>query len=153
MYDKIVEILIYLLLEIKEKQSLNDIDLSKLEESGYSPLEISAALSWLFEKMRFNETQLPSHVSADSSRSFRIFHDVEKLAIDAQARGFLMQLRELNLVTEIELEYVIERIMLSGYSRANIEDVKAIVSSVFFEMKDPSLYGTSNKIFDSGTIH
>ena len=56
MYERIVDILIYLLLEIRKSQSLQEIDLSQLEKDGYTTTEISAALSLLFEKMNFSDT-------------------------------------------------------------------------------------------------
>jgi len=130
MYERIVDILIYLLLEIRKSQSLQEIDLSQLEKDGYTTTEISAALSLLFEKMNFSDTN-ENRIATTSPESHRTFHDVEKLAMDVESRGFLLQLRELNLINDLELEYIIERVMLSGFSNASVDDVKAIVSSVF----------------------
>ncbi|MBS4028028.1 MAG: DUF494 family protein [Ignavibacteriales bacterium] len=132
---------------------MNDLDLTEIEAKGYSPSEISTALSYLFEKVTFTDEQ-GNQAAHSSPHSHRIFHDVEKIAMDAQSRGFLLQLRELNLISDIEFEYIVERIMLSGYTNATLEDVKAIVSSVFFEIKDPLLSGTRSLMLDGdGTIN
>ncbi|MEK7263582.1 MAG: DUF494 family protein [Bacteroidota bacterium] len=152
MFEKIVEILIYILTQIREKNSLSDIDVSQLEKDGYTTTEISATFSWLIEKMHLNEEIVvtPSTLTPESHRAF---HEIEKLAIDTEARGYLVQLRELGLINDLELEYIIERIMLGDYSHANVDDIKVIVSSIFFEMKDAVLWGARNSFIQGGTVH
>jgi uncharacterized protein Smg (DUF494 family) len=60
--------------------------------------------------------------------SHRVFHEVEKNVLSPEAQGYLMQLRELGLVSDLDIETIIDRVMVSGYSRVNLEDMKSFVA-------------------------
>jgi uncharacterized protein Smg (DUF494 family) len=103
MKERIVEILIYLMSEMQENKTLQDIDLGDLKNKGYTQSEISAAYSWIFENMQNSPPQpLPSGRPAGSSR--RVLHDAEKLVFSTESQGYLIQLRELGLLDEVDLE-------------------------------------------------
>ena len=64
MKEKVVEILLYLMSEIRDDKRLADIDLNDLQNRGYSQSEISAAFSWLFDTLQgstieFDRGRLP----------------------------------------------------------------------------------------------
>ncbi|MFI5250939.1 MAG: DUF494 family protein [Bacteroidota bacterium] len=133
MYEKIVEILIYVLNEVrKTNKPLGEIDISQLENKGYTDAEISTAFSWLFDRLRSGTESKPNFV--DQTRgSFRVLHHAEQHVISSQAFGFLLQLQQLEIITDSELEIIIERAMLSGYDRLNTVDIHDIVASVLFD--------------------
>jgi uncharacterized protein Smg (DUF494 family) len=122
MKEKVVEILVYLMNEIRDDRALGEIDLSELRERGYTQSEISTAFSWLHD--HFGET-----ARADAG-SRRMLHEAEKMMLSVEAQGLLIHLRELGLLQDRELEIVIERAMMSGYERLTMVDVQGLVASV-----------------------
>ncbi len=140
MYEKIIEIIVYLVNEIRNNKRLGEIDLKVLEQSGYTQTEISNAFSWLFDKLAGSEENAQSF-SGSSGRSYRILHDVERMVISPDAHGYLIQLRELGILTDAALEGVIERAMMSNYPSVGLEEVKSIVCSFVFEKEESNKSG------------
>ncbi len=128
MKEKIVEILIYLMTEIRENKHMTDIDLGTLTRKGYTQTEISAALSWLYESMHI--TEAGTRVSVPVPGSWRVLHEAEKQVIGIEGYGYLVQLRTLGIIDDADLETVIERAMMSGYERLSFEDIREVVGSV-----------------------
>lgn len=143
MQERIIEIIVYVLNEIKATQkSLQDIDVQQLEKLGFTNSEMNAAFSWLFDRlylseMNFNLTQ------SEKSKSHRILHEVEKLIIMPEAYGYLLQLRELDIVTDIEMEFIIERIMINYTHPVDLREMIAITASIIFQ-KDEHILGSSS---------
>ena len=73
MHERIVEILMFLVSELKSNKQLNDIDVSFLTKSGYTQSEISTAFSWLFERMSVGQQVVtPSSQPETSFRFLKI---------------------------------------------------------------------------------
>jgi uncharacterized protein Smg (DUF494 family) len=133
MYEKIVEILIYVLNEVrKTNKPLGEIDISQLEKKGYTEAEISTAFSWLFDRLRTG-VELRMDVQNRNRGSFRVLHTAEQQVITPDAFGFLLQLQQLNIISDSDLEIVIERAMLSGFDRLSAADIHDIVATVLFD--------------------
>lgn len=131
MEDKIVELIIYILKEIKTLEiNLQDVDTRKLEKLGYSKSEMNVAFSWLFDKLCLRDLGLGS--LDETPHSFRILHEVEKLAISPDAYGYLIQLRELNIISESYIEDIIDKIMMTQSHPIELDEMKEIVSSFIF---------------------
>jgi uncharacterized protein Smg (DUF494 family) len=130
MQEKIVEILIHVLSEIqKTNKPLTEIDITALEKKGYTPSEISTAFSWLVDRIQEKgETK-----NNRQEHSFRILHAVEKEVISSEAFGYLLSLHELNLISDEELETIIERAMMSGFDKLDQEEIRMIALSVLFD--------------------
>jgi uncharacterized protein Smg (DUF494 family) len=149
MNDRVVEILTYIMTEIRGQKSNPD----KLElisrdllQRGYSQHEISFAFTWLFERYR-GESEEVFSISPASRGSFRVLHELEKAVIAPEAFGYLLQLKQLRLVTDVDIENIIERAMLAGVARIAAEDIKALVASVLFSpegMRDRALIFEGN---------
>jgi len=132
--ERIVEILMYVLNEVqKTKKPLGEIDLSSLMQKGYTQEEIITAFTWLQDRLK-SDVKFLEVASRQQSASFRILHSAEKYVIPAEAFGYLIQLHQLNIITEAELELVIERSMLSGFEQLTVDEIKAIVASIVFDM-------------------
>ncbi len=134
MNDRVVEILAYIMTEIRGQKSNPD----KLElisrdllQRGYSQHEISFAFSWLFE--RYNgESEEVFGISPASRNSFRVLHELEKAVIAPEAYGYLLQLKQLRLLNDVEVESIIERAMMAGVARVTMAEVKALVVATLF---------------------
>jgi len=80
-------------------------------------------------------------------------HDVEKLVISSEAYGYLLQLRFLSLITDYDMETVIERALTIGTSTISIEDIKSIAATIIF---GSDANGTWDGVFihpGTNTIH
>lgn len=146
-----MEIIYFLLSEIKENTPLTEIDLKPLSVRGFSETEISTAFSWLIDKFAegpvenpvvlsvpFGKRNMLDPAKSGEEASFRIYHDAERMVITAEARGFLSQMLELGLISDAEQEFVIDRIMLAGTPTATLEDVKELVANLLFHFEHPS---------------
>jgi uncharacterized protein Smg (DUF494 family) len=150
MSERIVEILNYIIDEIQSSEimlkKLDQIS-TELYHKGYTEDEISSAFSLLFEKIKLNLDDFKKTTRKTLPHSFRVLHNVERLIISPQAYGYLIQLRELGLIDEMEMEHVIEKSLTIGISTVSLEDIKAIVASLIFN-SEGLLEGT-NYVFDN----
>lgn len=90
MQERIVDIILYLVNELKSNKRLSDVDVTSLTRNGYTQSEISSAFSWLFERLSAEQDKVVSAASPESS--YRLLNDFEKMIIDPQAYGYLIQL-------------------------------------------------------------
>ena len=157
MNERLVEILIFLMQEIQHnRKGMDQLDgLSKeLREQGYTENEINAAFSWLFERIEAQKDDVFLKDQGAGESSFRVLHEVEKMVLSPKAYGYILQLRELGLITQAEMEQIIERAMMLGVPQIDIEDVKSIVASIFFNGEDSEFPQLGKSILDTdGIVH
>ncbi len=151
LYEKIIEIIVYLLGELKKNRQLGEIDLNNLSSLGYTQNEINTAFGWIYSKIYagekiFNEENL-------KNRSFRVLHDVEKNVIKPEAFGYLIQLRELGLITDMDIEVMIDKIMLSAYNKIDLEDIKGYIAAYLLDIDDMTNSNRRIMINTNDTIH
>jgi uncharacterized protein Smg (DUF494 family) len=149
MKEKVVEILVYLMSEIQDDKRLGDIDLNDLRSKGYSQSEISAAFSWLFDNLQSSMVEV-TRPARPVKGSRRALHDAERAMLSTESQGYLIQLAELGLLTDSDLESVIDRVMASGYERISLLELRPIVAGVLFGRR-----GEGDTLFLEGgdTIH
>jgi Smg protein len=152
MQEKIVEIIVYIIKEMRENKELGDINLNELADYGYTETEISTALSWVIDKISLGENLFIAD-KKERRFSYRIFHEAEKMVIDSQARGYMLLLRELGVVDEMDLELIIERVMLSGFQKADLKSIKSIIGSVMFDRDEGNAPGYRFLLMSHDTIH
>ena len=152
MQEKIVEIIVFLIHEIQHNKRLGEIDLRLLSERGYTDNEISTAFSWLFDKINLGENVLTNE-SRKSPRSQRILHDAERAVITPEAHGYLIQLRELGLLDDMEVETAIDRIMMAGFGQVGMQEMKSVIASIMFDYDDSNRIGSRLMLNSKDTIH
>ena len=152
MREKIVEIIVYLMSELRDNIPLGEIDLSVLTNSGYTQTEISTAFSWLSDKITMGEN-LVTEISKSSPHSHRVLHEAERLVFTPEAYGYLIQLRELRLISEEDIETVIDRVMLADYSTAGVQETKSIIASILLEGDDSHNTGSRIMFNSKDTMH
>ena len=131
MHERIVEIILYLVNELRSNKRLNDVDVSSLTRDGYTQSEISSAFSWLFERLAVGKS-LTSPVEG-ASNSHRMLNDAEKTVIESQAHGYLIQCQQLGLLTNADVETLIERIMTAGFGVVGLQEMKSFVAGFLFD--------------------
>lgn len=133
-YERVIEIIVYLLTELKGSKQLSEVDVQKLTKLGYTQNEINTAFSWVYSKIHSGEKIFSG--TGTAARSHRILHEVEKNVIEPEAYGYLIQLRELGMISEMDLETVIDRIMASGYMKVNKDDIKFFLAGYLLDIED-----------------
>jgi Smg protein len=133
MQERIVEILLYLVNELRSNKRLSDVDVSSLTRDGYTQSEISSAFSWLFERLTLGKSI--TDVSSGASTSYRMLNDIEKMVIESQAFGYLIQCRQLGLLSTLDIETIIERIMMAGFSTVGLPEMKSFVAGYLFDLE------------------
>ena len=151
MQEKIIELIVFLMKEIRQTADISTVDVSKLAERGYSQSEISTALSWIYDKMNLREPL--KRVRSSRAKSYRIFHEAERQIITKEARGFLIEMYELGLIDMLDLENIIERSLMSGSNAVDRDEIKSIVASVIFEYNSPGKAGSRIMLNSSDTVN
>lgn len=131
MQERIVNIILYLVNELKSNKRLSDVDVTSLTRNGYTQSEISSAFSWLFERLSAEQDKVVSAASPESS--YRLLNDFEKMIIDPQAYGYLIQCQQLGLIKNADVETIIERIVAAGIATIELADMKSLVAGHLFE--------------------
>jgi uncharacterized protein Smg (DUF494 family) len=152
MQEKIVEIIVYIIKEMRDNKELGEINLNELADYGYTETEISTALSWVIDKISLGESVFLA-TRRETRFSHRIFHEAEKMVIESDAQGYLILLRELGVVDEIDIELIIERVMLSGFQKADLKSLKSIIASVMFDRDEGHAPGSRFMLTSHDTIH
>lgn len=151
MKERVVEILMLLMSEMDGTTRLSEIDLDDLKEKGYTQSEINAAFSWLYENIPVQDGVIVRGALA-SKESRRVLHEAEKLALTTEAQGYVMQLCEIGLLTNREVELIIERAMMSGFEKLSIAEMREIVAAVLFA-KPNSWRESRSMLNNNDTIH
>jgi uncharacterized protein Smg (DUF494 family) len=131
MQERIVEIILFLVNELRSKKRLSDVDVSSLTRDGYTQSEISSAFTWLFERISLGKSMIASVGSGGTSH--RMLNETEKMVIDSYANGFLIQCQQLGLLTSVDMETIIERIMMAGFSTVGLPEMKSFVAGFLFD--------------------
>ncbi|MBI2619914.1 MAG: DUF494 family protein [Ignavibacteriales bacterium] len=131
MYERVVEIIMFLVNELKSSKQLSEVDVAVLSNNGYTASEISTAFSWLFERMNVGQAMVEQ--SEANPASHRILHDVEKMVISPEAYGYLLQAQQFKILTNSDIETIIERIMAAGFSTVGIPEMKSFIAGMLFD--------------------
>ncbi len=151
MYERVVEIILFLVNELRTNKQLNDVDVSILTRKGYTQSEISTAFAWLFDRLSVGQVVMLN--DKPEAKSHRVLHAAEKQVIQRDAQGYLLQCHQLGLLGVVEMESIIEKIMSAGFSSVGIEEIKTLIAAALFG-SDDSEGGASRISFDGNdTIH
>ena len=102
-----------------------------LEAQGYSDDEISSAYSWFLKRLDNAPQQFFSAFPKQHS-SNRILNPLERGLMSTAAHGFLLKLLSLSLISDEQLEAILDRLSAYGPKPATLEHIKLIASSVVF---------------------
>ncbi|MGA2297506.1 MAG: DUF494 family protein [FCB group bacterium] len=131
MYEKIIEIIVFVIAELKQNKHFDEIDIDELQRLGYTKEEISTAFSWLVDRIEFSD-KFPTTAVFTNVKSFRVLHDVEKQLFTPEAWGDLIQLHSLGIITNEMIEVLIERAIMMGMQEIDCENLKSFVASFIF---------------------
>lgn len=151
LYEKIIEIIVFLLSELKNNKQLADVDIDNLATLGYTQNEINTAFSWVYSKIYAGEKIFLDEKS--DTRSQRFLHDTEQNIITPEAYGYLVQLKELGLINNMDIDLIIDKIMVSSYSSISKDEMKSIIASYLLDIEEMNDANSRVMINLNDTIH
>lgn len=151
MQEKIIEIIVFILNEMRNSKHINDIDLKKLNKDGYTDAEINTAFAWIFSKIDTGEKVFDD--KKRSGKSHRFFHEAEKNILTTEAMGYLIQMKELGIISDSDGETLIDKVLMAGYQRAGIDEIKLVLSTLLFDSEDRSNSLNHLVLQNNETIH
>ncbi len=101
----------------------------KLLTEGYDSDDISRAFSWLEGA---SDSPMLAAANPPKPNSFRLYTDEEQAVLDMEARGFLLQLEEIGVLSTTTREAVIERALALDHPDMDLDDIKWVVMLVLF---------------------
>jgi Smg protein len=138
MKESVLDILIYLF----ENYVDNEVDAApepdrdalkvELEQAGFADREIDQALVWLES---LSSSPARNH-PVPTSRAIRVFDASECTRLDLECRGYIMQLENLGILSPVQREWVIDRLLALAGEEIDIEQVKWVVLMVLFSQPD-----------------
>jgi uncharacterized protein Smg (DUF494 family) len=155
MNERVVEILVYIMNEMQgEPAAAQHLEILSrdLLQRGYTENEISSAFSWLYERYQNEKQELVRHIGPALPGTFRVLHDLERLVISPAGYGYLLQLKHLGILDDIEIEQVIERAMMAGATRLPEAAIKSLAASALFKL-DGMSDGAFFALEDNAVVH
>ncbi|MBN1634459.1 MAG: DUF494 family protein [Ignavibacteria bacterium] len=148
-YNKILEIIVLILSELKTNKKANEIDYNALSEIGYTSSEINSALAWIFSKIDTDSNFLKNALKNITSR--RIYNEEERKIFTPEALGYLIWLNETGILEDADREILIDRIFLAGYSKIELTDLKSLIAIYLLDIKDINDIKTRLILENNGT--
>lgn len=151
MFERIIEIIVYVIGELRHNKNITDVNVSQLKDLGYTNSEISTAFSWIVDR---KEQENSIHLQESSNpASFRILHEAEEEIFTQDSWGLLVQYQSLGLLDTEQIEVILERAILSGMLKINSEQLKTIVAEMIFEQSKNSLESNRFMLRGNDTIN
>lgn len=137
MNHSVLDVLMYLFETFSEQEHDEATDhgvlRQELLQAGFGEPEVDRALNWLDDLNRDPDHPFPS---APADRSVRIFNAVELGRLDADCRGYLIYLEHVGILSPLQREVVIDRLMALGAGEIDVEQVKWVTLMVLFSQAE-----------------
>jgi uncharacterized protein Smg (DUF494 family) len=134
MYERIIEIIVFVMSELRLNKEINDIDITELRSRGYTSSEISAAISWLIDQLEFSEQFIASGMM-NPHTSFRVMHEAERELFSQQALGEIIQFSSLGLLNNEHIELLIEKATMLGMPELDVSQIRSFIANNVFNVQ------------------
>jgi uncharacterized protein Smg (DUF494 family) len=134
--EKILEIVVYLMNRLTDHQgSVSSFDemSADLRSMGFTDTEISSAYSWLLKHFEDYPDSFATAAAKTDSRAVRVLSEAERRVISPEAYGYLLQLRQLNLLSIEQMEMILDRCALFISDPVDLSEIKVLASVAMFE--------------------
>jgi len=133
MTENVLDVLMYLFETYTDTDAEPEADRNalrvELERAGFGSGEINKALDWLDGlASRDDDPEWES----PTERASRVFNDFESSRLDAAARGYIMYLEQIGILSAAQRELVIDRVMALDSEEIEVEQIKWVVLMVLF---------------------
>ena len=135
MSETVLDVLMYLFETYSEQdieqepESDQSILREELLQAGFGELEVDRALDWL---EGLSVRQLEPFASQPAERSIRLFNPFELSRLDSECRGYILYLEQIGILSAVQRELVIDRLVALGAGDIDVEQVKWVVLMVLF---------------------
>ncbi|NTS78651.1 DUF494 domain-containing protein [Catenovulum sp. SM1970] len=106
----------------------------ELIKAGFEMDEIYKALAWLEKLADLQNSDAIPYLTKPASVSARIYTEEETMRLDAESRGFLLFLEQINVLDLETREMVIDRVMELDTNDFILDDLKWVVLMVLFNV-------------------
>lgn len=132
------DVLMYLFETYIHSEAEMSVDQDKLTDDlaqvGFQRQDIYSALNWLEKLADLQEGDAAPLLLAADPQALRIYTEEETLLLDADCRGFLLFLEQIQVLNFEAREMVIERAMALETNEFGLEDLKWVVLMVLFNI-------------------
>lgn len=134
MPERIIEIIVYAMRRFQdEKKSGDKLDLtSELISKGYTESEINLSFSWIYNHLKNNSTDTKKLFEADFVEDLE-YNNNENPILSDEAYGYLLQMIQLGILTEYQVDQILEKALNSGDNNINTEKVKSFIVNILFD--------------------
>ncbi len=160
MKETVLDVLMYLFENYFEDEVVLGADQEHLKNDlvseGFTERTVDKALSWLEGLAPGEDGAAPTVETAPTA--LRHYTRGEEERLDAEARGFLLFLEQVNLLDATRRELVIDQVMRLDSDDVDLDQVKWVVQMVLFNHPvddDQDKAWLENLVFadDSGQLH
>jgi Smg protein len=158
MNETVLDVLMYLFENFSEQDyehSPSQVVLrEELLQAGFGEPEVDRALDWL-EELAATEAQPFANKPAE--RSVRLFSIRELARLDTQCRGYVIYLEQIGILSPIQRELVLDRLMALDSPDIDVDQVKWVVLMVLFSQpgQESAFARMEDLVFeeDAGVVH
>ncbi len=158
MNETVLDVLMYLFENFSDQEYEHAPDQMVLREellqAGFNETEVDRALDWL-EELAANDTEPFANNPAE--RSVRIFNAHEQARLDTLCRGYVVYLEQVGILSPVQRELVIDRLMALDSPDIDVDQVKWVVLMVLFSQpgQESAFARMEDLVFeeDAGAVH
>lgn len=129
-------------------KAMVDISINK----RYNENTLATAFSWIYEKTIRDRAESAERYEL-VTRGKRVFSEEEKNIMELKDFNYLLHLNNIGLLTNPDLEIIIEELKLFPRELINIESINVIIISLFLEVNTLTLPGSRLVLYSSDTIN
>ncbi|MCX8054306.1 MAG: DUF494 domain-containing protein [Ignavibacteria bacterium] len=146
MSERILQIIVFVVKELHSNDKLTESHIKSLHKLGYTDVEISTALSWLVDR-EITSTE-------EETQSFRMLNEMEKDLFTTEALGDLLQYQALGLISNDQIDFIIDRILTSEFeSKIDRNVLGYIVMALVFKSPWENILPSKILLNGNETIH
>lgn len=106
----------------------------ELTRAGFHQEEILKALSWLERLADLQDNDSHPYLLNSTQSSVRVYTTEEMAKLDAECRGFLLFLEQIQVLDAQTREMVVDRVMELDLNEVELDDLKWVVLMVLFNV-------------------
>lgn len=158
MKENVLDVLMYLFETYMETDANpepdRDLIEQELERAGFGQRTIDAALEWLDDLTAADAIHV---TDASDGRAIRIYDEREATRLESSARGYIMYLEQIGILSSAQRELVIDRLLALDSDEIDTEQVKWVVLMVLFSQpgQEAAYARMEDLVFEdrTGTVH
>ena len=158
MNETVLDVLMYLFENFSEQEFEHTPDQvvlrDELLQAGFGEFEVDRALDWLEE---LATTDAEPFTNNPAERSARIYNAHELTRLDTECRGYLAYLEQIGILSPVQREVVLDRLMALDALDIEVEQVKWVVLMVLFSQpgQETAFARMEDLVFEevSGALH